>query len=209
MLLSAVLTKADLVSAVEQITPLSVTLRHRRVISLGRPSTIELVAGAGLRIRGDARFTWDAGGLAIPVSVRAWQVLLVPSFSVRGKRHVLAFDPVLEALDFKSVPAFLDARIKAAINEGLAAQKNGLFWDFEKHLSLAWPLPASVTPRGELRLGPSGGHVAVSEKDVRLTLDFELHIRRDVEVAPQSTDEVISQCTRVKVAPKKMIWDER
>ena len=209
MLLCAILTKADLVSAVEQITPLSVVLRRNRVISLGRPSTIELVPGSGLRIRGDARFTWDAGGLALPVSVRAWQVLLVPSFGMRGEGHVLAFEPVLEELDFKSVPAFLDARIKAAINEGLAAQKSRLFWDFEKHLSLVWPLPAAVAPKGELRLGPGGGHVAVSENDVRLTLDFDLDIRREGDVALQSSDEVISQCTRVKVAPKKMIWDER
>ena len=33
--------------------------------------------------------------------------------------------------------------------------------------------------------------------------------RADQGRAPQSTDDVISQCTRVKVAPKKMIWDDR
>ena len=207
MLLCAILTKDDLVSAIEQITPLTVTLRRRRVIWLGRPSTVELVAGAGLRVRGDARFTWDAYGLAIPVSLRSWQVLFVPSFAERGGRHVLAFDPVLEALDFKSVPMFLDARITAAINEGLAAQKSALAWEFEKHLSLKRSLPESVEPRGEVRLGPSGGHVAVTESDVRLTLDFELDVRR--EAAAQSADDVISQCTRVNVAPKKMIWEDR
>ena len=151
MLLSAILTKDDLVSILEQLTPLTVTLRRGRVISFGRSSTMELVAGAGLRIRGDARFTWDAGGLTIPVILRAWQVLLVPSLVARGGGHLLAFDPELEALDFKSVPVFLDARIKAAINDGLAAQRNRLLWNFEKHLSYVWPLPASVAPKGELR----------------------------------------------------------
>ena len=183
MLLCAILTRKDLASAIEQITPLTVTLR-RSVISLGRPSTVELVAGAGLRVRGDARFTWDAFGLAVPVSLRSWQVLLVPSFAERGGRNVLAFDPVLEALDFKSVPQFLDARITEAINEGLEAQKSVLAWEFEKHLSLVRCLPESVEPPREIRFGPSGGHVAVTDSEVRLTLDFELQVsvRRDLAV---------------------------
>ena len=143
------------------------------------------------------------------MSLRSWQVLLVPSFAERDGRHVLAFDPVLEALDFKSVPMFLDARITAAINDGLAAQKSRLAWDFEKHLSLVRPFPESVAPGGELRLGPSGGQVTVSDDDVRLTLDFELHVRRDRDSGIQPTEETISQCTRVSVAPKKMIWDDR
>jgi hypothetical protein len=212
MLLCAILTKDDLASAVEQITPLSVTLRRHRVIWLGRPSVVELVAGAGLRLRGEARFTWDVGGLAIPVSLRSWQVLLVPTFAVRGERHVLAFDPVLEQLDFKSVPMFLDARIKAAINEGLASQKNRLAWDFERRLSLVRSLPETVSPGAELALGPAGGQVEVTADDVRLTLDFELRVSRgrDSSIEPaQEADEVISQCTRVNVAPKKINCDDR
>jgi hypothetical protein len=208
MRLCAILTKDDLVSAIEQVTPLTVTLRRGGVIWLGRPSTVELVAGAGLRIRGDARFTWDAYGLAIPVSLRSWQVMLVPSFAERDGRHVLAFDPVLEALDLKSVPLFLDGKIRAAINEGLAAQRSALAWEFEKQLSLVRSLPNRVEPLREVRFGPSGGRVAVTDSEVRLTLDFELDVRREGEPASQSHD-VISQCTRVNVAPKKMIWDDR
>ena len=209
MLLCAILTLNDLVSAVEQITPLEVTVGRGRVISLGRPSTVELAAGAGLRLRGDARFTWEVGGATIPVTLRAWQVLLVPSFVVRGSRHVLALEPVLEAVDFKSVPMFLDARIKAAINDGLAMQKSRLAWDFEKRLSLARALSDKISPKSEVRLGPCGGNVTVTDEDVRLTLDFELEVRRERDSAIHSTEEVISQCTRVNVAPKKMIWDDR
>jgi len=211
MLLCAILTLKDVVSVVEQVTPLEVTLRRGRVISLGRPSTVELAAGAGLRVRGAALFTWDVGGVAVPVSLRAWQVLLVPSFVARGHRHVLALDPVLEALDFKSVPTFLGARITAAINDGFAAQKSRLAWDFEKHLSLVRALSDKVSPKSEVRLGPCGGNVTVTDVDVRLTLDFELEVRRERErdSAIQSTEEVISQCTRVNVAPKRMIWDDR
>lgn len=179
MQLCAILTREDVASVVEQITPLRVALRPKRVITLGRPAKVELVAGAGLRVRGDARFTWDAYGVTIPVTLRSWQVLLVPSFAPRDGRHVLAFDPVLEDLDFKNVPMFLDGRIAEAINEGLAAQKHKLSWDFERHLSLVRQLPDKLSPSGEVRLGPSGGHVTVTPNELRLTLDFALRLQRE------------------------------
>lgn len=178
MQLCATLTKDDITSIVEQITPLRISLRPKRVISLGRPARVELVAGAGLRLRGDARFTWDAYGLTLPVTLRSWQVLLVPSFAARHGRHVLSFDAVLEELDFKNAPMFLDGRIAEAINEGLAAQKPKLSWDFEKHLSVVRPLPARLVPSGEVKLAPTGGTVTVTATDIRLTLDFSFRIHR-------------------------------
>jgi hypothetical protein len=185
MQLCAIVTKDDLASVIEQLTPLRVTTHPRRVITLGRPTKVELVAGAGLRVRGDARFTWDvAGGITIPVTLRAWQIMLVPSFVARNDgRHVLAFEPVLEGLDFKNVPMFLDGRIKEAINEGLAAQKHKLAWDFEKTLTLLRPLSDKLAPAAEVKLGPTGGKVTVTATDVRLTLDFALRVRRDAAPA--------------------------
>jgi hypothetical protein len=183
MQLCAILTKDDLTSIIEQITPMRVAIHPRRVVTLGRPTKIELVAGAGLRVRGGARFTWDVGGLAIPVILRSWQVLLVPSFAVRNGGHVLAFEPTLEALDFKNVPMFLDGRITAALKDGLAAQKSKLVWAFEEQLSLVRALPAKVSPRGELELAPKGGMVTVTATDIRLTLDFGCHVRRDAPPA--------------------------
>ncbi len=183
MQLCATLTKDDLTSIIEQITPLRVAIRPRRVITLGRPAKIELVPGAGLRVRGDARFTWDVGGLTIPVTLRAWQVLLVPSFVARDGGHVLAFDPKLEALDFKNVPMFLDGTIKDAVKEGLAAQKSKLAWSFEDHLSLVRSLPAKISPAGEVILAPTGGTVTVSATDMQLKLEFGFRVRRDAPPA--------------------------
>jgi hypothetical protein len=188
MQLCAILTKDDLASVIEQITPLRVTVRPRRVITLGRPCKVELVAGAGLRVRGDARFTWDVGGLTIPVTLRSWQIMLVPSFAARNGGHVLAFDPVLEDLDFKRVPMFLDGRIAEAINDGLAANKHKLSWDFEKTLSLVRPLPDKISPAGEMTLAPTGGNVTVTATDLRLTLEFGFRVRRDA--VPASLREI-------------------
>lgn len=183
MQLCATLTKDDLSSIVEQITPLRVAIRPRRVITLGRPTKLELVAGVGLRVRGDARFTWDVGGLTIPVTLRSWQVLLVPSFVAHGSGHVLAFDPKLEAIDFKNVPMFLDGRIKDAVRDGLAAQKSKLTWDFEEQLSIVRPLPDRLSPAGELKLAPTGGKVDVTPTELKLTLEFGFRVRRDAPPA--------------------------
>jgi hypothetical protein len=189
MQLSAILTRDDITLAVEELTPLRVALRSKRVISLGRPTTIELVAGAGLRMRGDARFGWDAYGITVPVTLRSWAVLLVPSVASRDGHHVLAFEPVLETLDFKNLPAFLDGRIADAIGEGLAAQKTKLSWSFDKHLSFVRSLPGSLSPSGEVRLGPTGGVVTVTEAEVRLTLDFALRVRRGAHPAASREPE--------------------
>ena len=184
MQLCAILTADDLTSIIEQLTPLRVAIRPRRVIALGRPAKVELVAGAGLRVGGDARFTWDVGGLIVPVNVRVWQVLFVPSFVARKGGHVLAFEPILELLDLKRAPMFLDDRIAQAVRDGLGSQRGKLAWDFEKVLSLVRPLPAKVTPTGEWRLGPTGGSVTVTAADIRVTLDFGLHVHRDSQRAP-------------------------
>ena len=193
MQLCAILKDDDLRSIVDAITPLRLEVRPRRVITLGRPAHVALVAGAGLRIRGDARFIWDVGGLTFPVTLRSWQVLLVPSFVERNGRHVLAFDACLEELDFKSVPMFLDERIAAALKDGLAVQKQKFVWDFAKHLSLARPMPAMVTPRGEVTLAPVHGNVAVTATEIRLTLTFAFHIEREELPASRRPAELPSR----------------
>jgi|GEM_PF-814706 len=186
MQLCAVLTRDDLVGLVEEITPLRVELgsRSRRVIFVGRPSRLELVAGAGLRIRGDARFTWDLAGMTIPVTLRAFQILLVPSIVVRRGHHVLAFDPVLEDLDFKRVPMFLDGRIAEAINDALLAQRSKLAWDFTKALGISHELPARLQPAARFELVPSGGNVVVTSDELRLDIAFEAHVLRRAAAEP-------------------------
>jgi hypothetical protein len=200
MQLCAVLTKEDLTSVIEQVTPLRVEIRPRRVITLARPTAIELVAGAGLRVRGHASFTWDVGGgLTIPVTLRSWQVLLVPSFVARHGRHVLAFNPKLEKLDFKRVPVFLGDRIAEALKEGLAAQRNKLAWDFAKHLSVVLPFPNRVSPGGEAWLGPTGGNVTVTAAEVRLTLTFAVRVKREAAPAPLRRPEAAATISPLAV----------
>ncbi|MCL2724303.1 MAG: hypothetical protein FWD69_07690 [Polyangiaceae bacterium] len=178
MRLSAVLTKNDLLRAIEEITPLDfeISRRPRRTISLGRPWHVELVADAGLRIAGSARLRWEIAGLVIPVTVRAWQILLVPFVAVRDGVHVLAFEPTLEHLDFKHIPGFLDERIVETVNEAIAAQRSKLVWNFSKTLAVHRALPDKLTPHRCFDLSPADGEVTVSTTEMALTIHIDANM---------------------------------
>lgn len=183
MQLTAILTRSDLASLVETMTPLRVELkdRPRRVVTFDPPQLVELVAGVGLRVRGGARFSWSIAGVPVPVTVRGWQVLLVPSIGRREGAHVLVFEPVLEELDFERLPAFAAQRITAVINEALGGQKHRLAWNFTRTLSYAHALPARVSPPMRFELRPDGGTVTVTEEEVRVTASFRAAVRRPAD----------------------------
>ncbi len=198
MQLCAVVTKDELATFVRESTPFELELagQSRRKISLGRPSRIELVAGAGLRIGGAARVTWDIAGLALPVALRRWQVLLVPSIAERGGAQVLAFDPRLEELSMEHVPGFVDERITTAINDGLSAQKARLAWNFTRTLSWRRALPVRFKPTSRFELVPGAARVEVTGSEIRLSVELRARLVRD-EAAGERRDTPSSRSARV------------
>lgn len=176
MLLTAAVTKAEIAALVDALTPLRVIIDERRgrSITLGRPR-LELVPQGGIRLRGDARLTWDVAGVAIPVTLREWQVLLVPR--IVGSRS-LAFEPVIEILDLKGVPGFLDDKIAKTITDGLAQYRHRLAWEFARTLSKQFALPAKIGG-GAFAMAAVDGAVAVSEQDLMMTLRFEANVERE------------------------------
>ena len=186
MLLTAVVTKAELASLVDALTPLRITIDEKRArsVTLGRPE-IELVPGHGLRLRGDARIAWDVAGVAISVTLQAWQVLLVPRIASRARSRVLSFEPVIERLDLKLVPGFLDDKIAGAIRDGIAESRHRLAWDFARTLSRRLPLPARISPARSFEILAVDGEASVSESELRLSVRFEARIDRG-ERAPVS-----------------------
>lgn len=196
MLLTAAVTKQELVALVEALAPLRITIdaARSRSITLGRPR-LELVPDTGIRLRGDARITWDVAGVAIPVTLKSWQVLLVPRVVTQGagaadaphkrKSRVLTFEPVIEELDLKLVPGFLDDKIAKAIKDGIAQHKEKLTWDFARVLTRQLALPARLGS-GSFLLAAVDGAVGITADDVRLTLRFDAQVAREAEVAPRS-----------------------
>lgn len=184
MNLTATIEKDEIVRLVRGATPLRLDFGPRRSVSFGAPVIVDLVAGSGLRVRGDAKMTWEIAGLPLPIALRAWQILLVPSVIVRDAALVLAFDPVLEDLDFKRVPGFFDERIVELINDGVASQRRKLAWNVSRSLTWRTPLPARISPAGGFELFPIAATVAVTAAEVRADVSFEARVTRREARAP-------------------------
>lgn len=183
--LTATVSKDEIIRLVRELTPLRIDLGRTRSVSFGTPEVVELVEGTGLRVRGNARMIWEVAGLPLPVSLRAWQLLLAPSVVIRDETLVLVFDPVLEALDFKRVPGFFDERIVGAINEGVATQRRKLAWNVSRGLSWEWPLPKRVVPGKTVEITPTSASVTVTATELRVDVAFDGHVVAG-DVAPAS-----------------------
>lgn len=174
MILTAVATKPELEALIESLSPMRVAIDERRgrVVTLGRPE-LELVPGRGLRLRGDARVSWDVAGLAIPVTIQRWQLLLVPRVAARARSQVLAFEPIVEELELRLVPGFVDERIAEGIRDAVAHHRERLAWDFTRTLSKRLPLSRRIVPARIFELRAVEGAVEVSEDELRASVRFE------------------------------------
>ncbi len=175
MKLGLVVTRDELAALAAELVPVRIVIREhpRGTVSFGRALQVELVPDLGIRIRGDARIAWHVAGLAVQVTVRAWQILLRPTIANRAGLPALAFDPVLEHLDLERVPGFLDERIVEGVNDALAAQRQKLAWRFADKLGAVRPLPAKISPRGTFRFVASSAAVAVTREELRFDVDLQ------------------------------------
>lgn len=187
MRLTASVTKAELVALIDALTPMRIAIDERRgrSVVLGRPE-VSLAPRRGLRLRGDGRVVWDVAGVAIPVTVQVWQLLLVPRVRPRGRSQVLSFEPVLEELDVKLVPGVLDGKIADAIREAIAQHQPKLAWGFARTLTKRFSLPPRIEPPSLFELVATGGEVEVDADELRFSVRFEARIeRRPVEAVEE------------------------
>lgn len=184
--LTATIKKDEIVQLISELTPLKIDLGRKRNVSFGTPELVELVPDTGLRIRGGAKMIWEVAGLPLPVTLRTWQVLLTPSIEQRDGALVLAFEPVIEDLDFKRVPGFFDERIVDAINEGVASQRRKLCWNLTRLLGSSSPMPARVSPGGTFDIAPSAVTVRVTAAELRVDIDFAAQLAQEAAATPRS-----------------------
>lgn len=186
MKLSLSIDKHEIDELVSELTPLRIDLGRKRSVSFGRPELVELVPDTGLRVRGDAKMVWDFAGLTLPVTLRTWQLLLVPSIARRDGALFLAFDPVLEELDFKRVPGFFDERIADAVNEGVASQGGRLSWNLARLIGSSTRLPARVSPGGTVDLVPVAARVQVAATELRIEIQVGASVSAQAVATPRS-----------------------
>lgn len=186
MKLSLSIGKDEIDQVVTDLTPLRIDLGRKRSVSFGRPELVELVPETGLRVRGDAKMVWDFAGLPLPVTLRTWQLLLVPSIARRDSGLFLVFDPVLEDLDFKRVPGFFDERIADAVNEGVASQRGRLAWSLARLIGSSTRLPARVSPGGTVDLVPVAARVDIAATELRIEIELAANVIAQAVATPRS-----------------------
>lgn len=175
MQLRAVVRRDDVIGLLEEITPLRVELSRRpqRAISVGRPTTLDFIPEVGIRVRLDARISWDVVGVSVPVTARTIQVLLTPKLSMREGHHVLSLEPTLEDFELESLPFFVDRRVRTALDAAVERQRVRLTWDLEE--LLRFPLPEKITPPMRVDLGITDATLAVDAESLVLDVSFRPH----------------------------------
>jgi hypothetical protein len=177
MLLQATLGLDDLTDALQRFTPLEIRLGDlegkERTLFVEPPSRVTLVPERGLRVETNARLSWTVAGVAVPVTIQAAQLLLLPEIVQKDGRDVLRFQLVLESADLKHVPAFLDAKVVEQVNEALQADDARPTWDFLKTLSFAVALPQRLRSARSFELEARWGAVNVSDTAVVFTVSYD------------------------------------
>ena len=176
MILDATVTKNEIQALIAALTPLRISIDERRgrSVTLGRPE-LALVPSQGLRLRGDALLTWDVAGVSIPITIQAWQVLLVPRVMTRETVRAIVFDPFLEELDLKHVPALVCGKITASMRDAVGQSRGKLAWSFSHVLSRQLALPNRLGA-GSLAFVATDAEVSVTTDVLRFALRLEAAI---------------------------------
>jgi hypothetical protein len=91
---------------------------------------------------------------------------------------------VIEELDVKHGPGFIDDRIAAAIRDVVSRNRDKLAWDFARTLSRRLPVPKLGST---FELGVRGGEVSVGANELRLTI--ELGARLESRTEPRKVEQ--------------------
>ena len=115
--------------------------------------------------------------------------MLVPRVLPRRRSRVLSFEPVIEELDLKLVPGFLDEKIADAIREAIAQHREKIAWDFARTLSKRLLLPLRITPASLFEIVATEGEVEVGTIEVRFGVRFEARIERRASPRVQESEQ--------------------
>jgi hypothetical protein len=156
-----------------------------RWIAIEPATTVDFVAGEGLRLVTSGRVHWVAGGVPLDATLQAAHLLLRPEVVADKHGGRLVFRPSLEEADLKNVPALLDRGITALINRQLEARGEQIAWDFGSTLAFSVQMPPALSGVQALRLSVINGQVTVTDHAIEMTLQLSLQFTRSP--APRAT----------------------
>lgn len=182
MLLQATVGLDDLIEALEHFTPLEIRLGDlegkERSLLVERPDRVTLVPDRGLRIETTARLSWTIAGLAVPITIQAAQMLLVPEIAQKDGRDVLRFQLRVESADLRHVPAFVDAKVVDQVNEALQADDARPTWRFLDTLSFSVRLPARLRSARTFELTAHWGAFEITDTAIVFTVSYDSAVKK-------------------------------
>ncbi|MFO0749712.1 MAG: hypothetical protein U1F43_29190 [Myxococcota bacterium] len=171
----------ELIAAVVEILPLQVgfgAADSGRFIRLERPSEVEFVPRVGLRLRCSGVLGYPVPILSDEHTINTAVASVGPVIVELEDGEALAFQVVLDELDMKRVPGFIDDTLLASANERLAAQPPPLAWRFPATLTHAFPLGPRVALVSHAQVTTKRGWVEVTQDGIVMSVSSAVSFAR-------------------------------
>jgi hypothetical protein len=188
MWIEAILTANDLQALLGQFCPAVFRLGDSGELELDEPTDVALIEGRGIRVVCAAKLTWPVLGIHVPVSARSVAVMISPVVEHVGEGNLegedrseaLVFKLGIEHIDVTLLPAFVDDRVTARVNEELEKKHVELAWKFPDTLSHVFDLPDAMLSTSGLGLEVVSGSVRVTESALAFAVSFRTKVQRRV-----------------------------
>ena len=183
MQITVEIEKARLNQLLAELLPITIVLDEAerldgRWIRIQPVQRLEVV-GDGLRLITAGELRWIVGFLRVTVTVERLVLLLRPLVVGTGAESRLLFRPVLEEADLRNLPALLDRRIVALINNALERRTHDtLAWNFGRTLALRFLLPDTLVPLESATVDVDAAQLRVHGDVVQFSVALSPRIRR-------------------------------
>jgi hypothetical protein len=178
MWLEAILTKADLETVLQQFSPLKILLGDNGSLLLAEPKEVSLVPDQGIEVVCDATLHWPILGFDLPVALRGLTVRVLPVVDKAARGSPLVFRLELDHAGVVLLPAIIDNRVTALVNEELQKKHVELSWNFIETLTHEFELPAAIASAASISLVAIDGMVKANGSALGLAVRFETTVRR-------------------------------
>jgi hypothetical protein len=187
MWLEAILTKRDLETVLQQFAPLTIRLGDGGRLLLADPTEVLLFPEGGLGVVCSATVQWPILGIDVPVALKNLTLRVLPVVETTVAGSPLVFRLQVDHTGVAVLPAMLDDRVTAMINEELRRRNVELSWKFIETLSHEFGLPDSLVSAASISLVARAGVVKATDKALGLAVEFttEVHARSAPAEAPR------------------------
>lgn len=179
MWIEVILTARDCGEFVQSITPLKIELGSPdRLLVIGRPTRIELVAKKGLRLLTAGHVVFTVAGVHVPVNARIASLLLTPTIEKRDGGDALSLRCRVEKLDVNVLPDFIDATVIHRVNDMLAEHDDKVVWRFAKALERHFTLPKQIESASAIDTHTNWGKVKITDKALVFAVSLDVRAVR-------------------------------